>query len=252
MINPLELTGKHILIVGATSGIGKATAELCRELGAKLTLVGRNEDKLNQLHAEFGPQDNSIYKCDVADLKNFDSILDSAVKNGGPLNGYVYSAGVELTRPFKMLTEEHWLKTFRTNVFAGFEIARLISKREYVGSDASMVFVSSIVGIVGQAGKTVYSASKGAIVAGCKCLALELAPRNIRINSVLPAIVETELSTKMLASLDETSRNRVKEMHPLGFGKPRDVAHACAFLLAPTSRWITGSSLVIDGGYSAA
>ena len=251
MINPLDLSGKHVLIVGATSGIGKATAVLCRELGARLTLTGRNEERLNQLQSEFGVQSNSFFQFDVSELKNFDSILNFAVKENGPIDGYVYSAGMELTRPFRMLNEEHWLKTFRTNVFAGFEIARLVSKKEYIGIDASMIFISSIVGIVGQAGKTVYSASKGAIVAGCKCLALELAQKRIRVNSVLPAIVETELSSKMLSGIDESALIRVKEMHPLGFGKPRDIAHACAFLLAPTSRWITGTSLIVDGGYSA-
>jgi NAD(P)-dependent dehydrogenase (short-subunit alcohol dehydrogenase family) len=135
-----------------------------------------------------------------------------------------------------------------TNNRANFKF----TKNTNISNDASIVFVSSIVGLFGQPGKSAYSASKGALIAASKCLALELASRKIRVNTVLPALVETDMSNKILEGMNEESKNNILKMHPLGFGKPEDVANAIAFLLSSASSWITGVEFVIDGGYSAA
>jgi NAD(P)-dependent dehydrogenase (short-subunit alcohol dehydrogenase family) len=131
------------------------------------------------------------------------------------------------------------------------EITKSITKNSNISTNASIIYISSIVGILGQPGKTAYSASKGALIAAAKCLALELAPKGIRVNTILPALVETEMSSKILASLSEEGKNNVLKMHPLGFGKPIDIANSAAFLLSSAAKWITGSEFLIDGGYSA-
>jgi NAD(P)-dependent dehydrogenase (short-subunit alcohol dehydrogenase family) len=116
---------------------------------------------------------------------------------------------------------------------------------------ASFVFISSVMGILGQSGKVAYSSSKGALISGAKAMALELAKKKIRVNCILPGVVETEMSNEMFQKLSEESKKSILEMHPLGLGKPEDIANACAFLLSDASGWITGTNLLVDGGYSA-
>jgi NAD(P)-dependent dehydrogenase (short-subunit alcohol dehydrogenase family) len=131
------------------------------------------------------------------------------------------------------------------------EITKSITKNTNISTNASIIYISSIVAILGQPGKTAYSASKGALIAAAKCLALELAPKGIRVNTILPALVETDMSSKILESLSEEGKNNILKMHPLGFGRPIDIANSAAFLLSSAARWITGSEFLIDGGYSA-
>jgi NAD(P)-dependent dehydrogenase (short-subunit alcohol dehydrogenase family) len=150
-----------------------------------------------------------------------------------------------------MLKIEHYREVFDINTISALEITKSITKNTNISTNASIIYISSIVGILGQPGKTAYSASKGALIAAAKCLALELAPKGIRVNTILPALVETDMSSKILASLSEEGKNNILKMHPLGFGRPIDIANSAAFLLSSAARWITGSEFLIDGGYSA-
>jgi NAD(P)-dependent dehydrogenase (short-subunit alcohol dehydrogenase family) len=150
------------------------------------------------------------------------------------------------------MTTLKYNEIFSVNVFSGFELAKIISKKNYINdAGGSFVFISSIMGMVGQPGKIGYCASKGALLAGSRAMALELAAKKIRVNCVCPSIVETEMTEKLFQGLPEESKQEIIKMHPLGLGKPEDVASAALFLLSDTSRWITGSQLVVDGGYSA-
>jgi len=157
-----------------------------------------------------------------------------------------------MTLPLKMMKPEYYEKLFSTNVISGFEIAKIMSKRNYLDNyGASFVFISSIMGILGQSGKVGYCSSKGALISGMKAMALELYSKNIRVNCVSPAIVETDMTKKLFENISEDSKNEISKMHPMGFGKPEDVANACIYLLSDASKWVTGTNLIVDGGYSA-
>ena len=141
---------------------------------------------------------------------------------------------------------------FSVNVIAGFELAKIISKKKYLYKNgASFVFISSVMGILGQLGKIGYCSSKGSLISGVKAMALELASKKIRVNCILPGVVETEMSNEMFQKLSEESKKNIVDMHPLGLGKPEDIAYACVYLLSDSARWVTGTNLIIDGGYSA-
>ena len=139
----------------------------------------------------------------------------------------------------------------RINVTAALCLAKAFRQKNVSTAGSSIVYLSSVMGIVGQSGQTAYSASKGALVTLAKSLTLELSRENIRVNCVAPAVVNTEMSEKMFQSLTPEQVKQIESMHPLGIGTPRDVANAIAFLLADTGRWITGTTLVVDGGYTA-
>jgi NAD(P)-dependent dehydrogenase (short-subunit alcohol dehydrogenase family) len=248
----VDLTNKNIFITGASSGIGQATAILCSQLGANMILASRSAEKLAVTALLLEGNNHLSFAIDVTDSEKLENVIKEAVQKFGKIDGFVHSAGMEMTRPLKILKREQWTTTLDVNVIAGFECARIISNAKYINKSASILFIASIVGLFGQAGKVAYSASKGALIAGSKSLALELAPKGIRVNAILPAVVETEMSNTMLASIGEEAKANVLKMHPLGFGKPEDIANSCAFLLSEASSWISGTSFIIDGGYSAA
>jgi NAD(P)-dependent dehydrogenase (short-subunit alcohol dehydrogenase family) len=158
---------------------------------------------------------------------------------------------MQFTSPLRITTGANLEELMRVNVTAAFALARAFRQKGVSSPGSSLVFLSSVMGIVGQSGQTAYSASKGALISLTKSLALELSRENIRVNCVAPALVRTEMSNKMLQALTPDQVTQIEAMHPLGIGAPRDVANAIAFLLADTGRWITGTTLVVDGGYTA-
>lgn len=251
MYNLIDLSNKHILITGASSGIGKETAILVSKLGARVSLVGRSKQTLENVFSQLDGTGHNLFEFDFTNLNEIEFLIKSIVENSGIIDGFVHSAGIEMTRPLKMLKVNLYKDVFDINTISALEITRLISKNNIINNGASIIFISSIVGILGQAGKTAYSASKGALIAASKCLSLELASKGIRVNTILPALVETEMSSKILESLSEESKYNILKMHPLGFGKAIDVANSAAFLLSPASKWITGVEFIVDGGYSA-
>jgi len=251
MFKLVDLSNKHIVITGASSGIGREVALLVNKLGAKVSLIGRKKDLLESLIQDLQGGENKFYEFDVTNFNDIDNLVSRIVATNGLIDGFVHSAGIEMTRPLKMLKIEHYREVFDINTISALEITKSITKNTNISTNASIIYISSIVGILGQPGKTAYSASKGALIAAAKCLALELAPKGIRVNTILPALVETDMSSKILASLSEEGKNNILKMHPLGFGRPIDIANSAAFLLSSAARWITGSEFLIDGGYSA-
>lgn len=251
MLNLIDLTGRNIVITGASSGIGQANAILSSKLGAKVTIIGRDKEKLEVTLSQMEGEGHLVFPMDITNFDQIDDLISEVVKKNGKINGFVHSAGIEMTRPLKILKQENLQDVFAVNVFAAFEFAKAITKNKNIADSASFVFISSIVGILGQPGKIAYSASKGALLSGCKSMALELVGRNIRVNSVLPAVVETDMSNQIMESIGEEGRENVLKMHPMGFGKVEDIANMCVFLLSDASKWITGAEFIVDGGYSA-
>ena len=248
----VDLKNKNIIVTGASSGIGRQCAVTFSQLGANVTLIARNEERLKETYNKLDKGNHLIISQEITEYDKLKEIVNTAVDKIGKISGFVHSAGIEMTVPLRSMAPSYYENMFATNVISGFELARIISKKKYLDEKGvSFIFISSVMGMLGQSGKIGYCASKGALISGSKAIALELAKKNIRVNCVLPGVVETEMSNKILENLPEESKKSILGMHPLGLGNPEDIANACAFLVSDAARWITGTNLIIDGGYSA-
>jgi len=248
----INLESKRILITGASSGIGRAVAQQAASLGASLILLGRNNERLKATYDSLQGTGHEYYSVDITDYTLVEEIIRSSVANAGFINGFVHCAGIEKTTSFKASTTKLFKEIFEINVFAGFEIARLLSQKKIVNpTGASQVFISSVNARLGGVGKIMYCSSKSALLSGVKAMALELAIKKIRCNCVLPGYVNTEMVKKLFDSISAEAKQEIINKHPLGIGEPEDVAFLVCFLLSDKAKWITGSEYVIDGGYSA-
>ena len=248
-----SLSGKNILITGASSGIGRECALQCNASGANVILVSRREEKLKEVAAELNGDKNLIYVQDVTKYDDLEPLVSGIHAKIKKIDGFIHCAGIEITLPVLSMDHQQYEILFATNVIAGFELAKILSKNKYRNSaGSSFIFISSVMSIVGDAGLTGYCSSKGALNAGVRSLALELAPKKIRVNCISPGFVEdTEISDNIFKNFTAERINSKRSLYPLGFGKPEEVANGCIYLLSDASKWITGSNLIIDGGYSA-
>lgn len=247
-----SLSNKTILITGASSGIGRSCAVQCSKMGASLLLMGRNVDELNRTVSELQPGTKvEMIVADFSKMVDLELVIAEKIVTIGKIAGFIHCAGVEKTLPLKKQTSEVFQSIFDINVFAGFELAKIISLKKYKAEKASFVFIASVAGMVGESGKTIYSASKGAVISGARSMSMELARSDIRVNSISPAMVKTPILEKMFDGIGEEATQNIIKKHPLGIGEPEDVANACVFLLSDAAKWITGTNLVVDGGYTA-
>lgn len=247
----MELTGRAVMVTGASSGIGRETAVLLSGLGARLILVGRRED---QLALTLGALEGSDHRVEPFDLTDTDALpgwVKRISREAGPLHGMVHCAGNLIPRALRYLVQSEVDEALRITVGAGLGLARAFRQRGVCGPDGRIVFLSSVMGIIGQPATVAYCASKGAIIAMSKSLALELAGEGIRVNCVAPGYVKTEMADRLREMMTPEQFDAIAAKHPLGVGKPLDVAYAIAYLLGETGRWITGTTLVVDGGYLA-
>jgi NAD(P)-dependent dehydrogenase (short-subunit alcohol dehydrogenase family) len=249
--NPFTLSGKKILITGASSGIGRQCAIRCSFSGATVIISGRDENRLQETFELLKPADHSKFTGDLCDTDNIDKLVSDILQHHGKIDGLVSSIGYELTLPVYMMKPKDYQSIFNTNVISVFELSRQLIKKNALNNNSSLVFIASIMGMLGQAGKIGYCSSKGALISGSRAMALELANSGIRVNTILPAVCKTPLIEKLFAKLSNEKVQEIVKMHPLGLGDPDDVAFASIYLLSEASRWITGSSLTVDGGYSA-
>lgn len=251
--DPFLLNEKKIVITGASSGIGKAVAIECSQAGASLLLIGRDVNRLKATYDLLKPGSHTFSSIDITDYSLLEPLITNWSGQAGKIDGFVHAAGLDMVVPFGMVRPEHYEKLFSVNVVAGFELARILSKKKFIDPiyGASFVFISSIVANCGQEGRVAYSATKGAVSASVKSIALELAQKKIRVNAILPAIVKTEMTNTLFDTIPAESKQKILDAHPLGFGSVEDIAYACRYLLSDASKWITGSNLVVDGGFSA-
>jgi NAD(P)-dependent dehydrogenase (short-subunit alcohol dehydrogenase family) len=251
VINPLDMGKRVVIITGASSGIGRQTAILLSELGAVVVLAGRDREKLKETRDLMSGEGHVVEAFDLNDVDGIDLWFRGIVNRVGPLYAMVHCAGIQKTRPLKTLNSKTVDEIMRVNVHAGLGLARNFARENSGTGGGAIVFVSGGVALVGQAAVTAYAASKGAIVAMTKSLAVELAKDRIRVNCVCPGYTETRMLKKVRDTLTPDQFSVLERMHPLGIGQPLDVAYAIAFLVADTGRWITGTALVVDGGYTA-
>ncbi|HLO60112.1 MAG TPA: SDR family oxidoreductase [Bacteroidales bacterium] len=252
-VSDFSLNNKVLLITGASSGIGRQCAITCSHYGAKIALFGRDENRLQEtLHLMKDPEKHRIFSVDLLDYEVVNTTIQNVCTEMGRLTGIINCAGISTTLPINSLSVEKLEKFIQTNVISAINITRQAIKSTYFSeSGGSVIFLSSVMGIVGESGKTLYSLTKGALISGVKSMAVELAYRKIRVNCVSPGVVETPMSMKAVYSQDEESLNKIRKLHPLDLGKPDDIANACVFLLSDASKWITGTNLIVDGGYTA-
>lgn len=242
-----RFAGKTIVITGASSGLGRACAVRLAQEGADLVFMGRNETALRSFVSERAPK---VYLCDVTDETSLRQVLFEVKKDVGPVFGWILAAGTHDLCPLMMETQQSLLHMLAVNVQGCFGLLGLALKSRLVAKEGAIVLFSSVAARCGGTGLVSYAASKGAIESATRSLALELAPQKIRVNAVSPGIVRTPMSEGYLSKLSPEQVTHLQAKHLFGFGKPEDVAGATAFLLSEDARWITGSVLVVDGGYS--
>ena len=246
MDNPFSLKGKTILITGAASGIGRATAKQCHNMGATLVLLDLNENGLNSVKEEIGDGAIISYALNLTDYNRLCEVIGQLPK----LDGVFSNAGIVKSLMAKFSGKEDMEKIFEVNTFSHINLVQQLIAQKKLNKGASIVFTSSMSGVyAGLVGGSLYGATKAAIAGYCKALAIELAPRGIRVNTIHPGMIETPLTVGTALSqdvLDEDAKN-----YPLGrYGKPEEVAYAVVYLLSDATVWMTGSQLLIDGGYS--
>jgi NAD(P)-dependent dehydrogenase (short-subunit alcohol dehydrogenase family) len=244
--NPFSLEGKTILVTGASSGIGKATAIECSKMGAQVVITGRNAERLNETFLQLEGEGHQQF---VADLQNENNITQ-LVENLPVLDGLVNNAGITITLLTPFINKNALNEVLEVNTIAPILLTQQLVKKKKIGKGGSIVFTGSISGVYSAAiGNAMYSASKGAINGFMKNAALDLASKQIRVNTVNPGMIDTDIFREGVISKEQLDMDKLK--YPLKrYGKPEEVAHAIIYLLSDASKWVTGSNLVIDGGYT--
>lgn len=243
MYNPYSLEGKTILITGASSGIGRSTAIECSRLGARVVIVGRNEERLNEALSQLSGEGHVIIK---AELTSEDDVKRIATESP-ELDGLVNNAGISVTKPVSFYKENDLHNVFATNTFAPMILIKWLLKKKKLRKASSIVFTSSIASILSSPGNGIYGASKAALSAYMRYCARELSSKLIRCNAVLPGMVETKLIHD--GALSEQDLENDMKQYPLGrYGRPEEIAWAIIYFLSDASAWVTGHELVIDGG----
>lgn len=244
--NPFSLNGRTILVTGASSGIGRTTAIECSRMGSRLIITGRNRERLDEVLQELqGDGHQSV----IADLTQADQV-ENLLSQLPVVDGVVLCAGQGTVVPFKMADRKKIDPIFEINYFAPVELLRLLIKKKKLANGSSVVFVSSIGGVDSiTIGNSIYGASKAALNSAMRFCALELASKQIRVNSVCPGMVNTRLIQG--GAVSEEQHQADMQKYPLKrYGEPEDIAHGIVYLLSDASSWVTGHSLVIDGGYT--
>lgn len=249
---PYSLEGKTIMVTGASSGIGRATALRISRLGAKVILVARNEERLQEVLNQLeGP--GACYVYDLSDVDGIEAFIKKVVAEHGKMDGLMYSAGDCLRAPIPVCKPKAVRDSMQVNYFAFVEMLRCFGKSKTTNDGASLVAMTSASSLHGERGLLTLCASKAAMNSAVRCAALEFSGRRIRVNAISSAFV---FGSRMVeTTLDNYGMDRVEEIisqsQPLGAGKPEDVANAAAYLLSDAAGYITGSIMAVDGGYSA-
>lgn len=246
MSTPFHLHNKTIFVTGASSGIGRQVAISCSEMGAKVVISGRDEKRLGETFSKLKGEGHSKLACDLLDEKQRNELVGTLPN----IDGMVHSAGVVMPVPVKFIAEKHLRYVMGVNFEAAVLLVAGLLKNKKLNDAASLVFFSSISVNYPYAGGATYSASKGAIEAYSKNLAIEIIQKKMRSNVIVPAMVKTPLYEETKEQSMYRSPEEYESKYPLGLGMPEDVANAAIYLLSDASRWVTGINLILDGGFS--
>jgi NAD(P)-dependent dehydrogenase (short-subunit alcohol dehydrogenase family) len=239
----------NILLTGATSGIGLETLKSLLDDKNKVFAVARDFSKIPNL-LELHSDSIVPITFDLKETENIVKIFNEINLVDEKLDALIHCAGIEETIPLTLYSPAKIKNIYAINVFAGIELLRHFTKKKYSNDGASAVFVSSVMGVLGQPGKIGYCSTKSAVLGVVKASALEFAKRKIRVNAVLPGVVNTPMTQNLFTQISAENAEEIKAMHPLGIGEVSDVVPTIEFLISAKSRWITGQNFIIDGGYS--
>lgn len=244
----IELHNKIVVVTGGASGIGMATANLAGGVGAHVAVLDANEAALFET-AKAMPPGTVPIPCDVSSAVHVEAAMGRVIDLFGRVDALVNCAGIAIRKSVHEADEESWRRVLDVNLSGAFLTSKY-ALPHFPSGGGAIVHVSSVTGIVGVRGRGAYSASKGALIALARNMAVDYASRNIRVNYVCPGFVKTPLIGAILADPERTAR--LTAMHPLGrLGEPEDIARAIVFLISDTASWITGQAIVVDGGFSA-
>lgn len=249
--NPFSLESKNIIVTGASSGIGQQVAISCSKMGARVIMIGRNEERLKGTMSQMVGEGHLFFSFDLNNLEGMKGLVSDIVAVTGPLNGVVNCAGISTTNLFKLTRPDELDKFFHANVYSGYFLTQECTKMgNFSKEGGSIIFFSSIAGSFGEVGKSTYGMTKAALLNLAKHLACELARKNVRVNSISPGAICTPINMNLPHMKDPEKRAALEAQHLLGLGETTDVANACIYLLSDASRWVTGTNLFVDGGFS--
>lgn len=250
--NPFFLHGKRIIVTGAASGIGLSTCQLISQSGGRVLAVDIDSERLSNAMKSFHGTGHEAQSLDLREIDKIPSWMATMASSGGAFFGLVHAAGNYCVQPVRLLDSTRYRSVMTINTDAALALARGFQQKNTCDpAGGSIVFISSVMALVGSPGAVAYSMSKAALIGLTKSLSLELASRKIRVNCVAPGFVKTAMLERVSSSWSDTQWASVKAEHPLGIGESEDVANSILFLLANTGKWVTGSVLVVDGGYTA-
>jgi len=245
----VRLSGKTAIITGGGSGIGKAIAVAFSREGASVVIAGRHQDKLDHAASEIGNRCLSV-SADVSRAADVQRLVNAAIEKFKRIDVLVNNAGVLLPGTAESLSEEDFDQTFNINVRGPWLLSRAVLPRMRAAGGGSIINIGSVLSTLGARNRVAYAASKGAVLAMTRAMALDHAAEKVRVNCICPGIVETEMVARF--SMDESARRQRLTWHPLGrFGQPDDIAGLAVFLASDESAWTTGAMFTVDGGYSA-
>jgi len=249
--SPESLSGRHVLVTGASSGLGRAGAELLARCGARLSLVGRDQSQLDRTLEQLVGGDHSTHIVSLDDAEIAADAIQAIAKERGAFDGIFYSAGSTMVLPIKLLKNKHLNEAFGAGLWGVFGTLRAAAKKGVMVDGGSIVIMSSVAAMRGRPALSAYCAAKAGVDALVRCAALEFADRKIRVNSIRAAAVETAMHHQFMASIGEEAAKDYTDRHPLGFGQPEDVANQVVYLLSDASRWVSGTNIPVDGAAAA-
>ena len=252
--NPFSVIDKNIIVTGASSGIGREVAITLSKLGARVCLLGRNKENLTQTRKLCtSPDKHLIFDFDLINSDSRLEFIKSLKEQVIKVDSFIHCAGISSTISLRSLSEEKLSNHFNINVNSGLLLIKelVAKKNSLLVEGSSIIVISSVMATVGEVGKTAYAMTKGALLAAVKSLSLELTIKKIRVNAISPGVIVTPMSSDSFYSKSEERLEKIKALHPLGLGKPEDVANACVYLASEASNWVTGTNMIVDGGYTA-
>lgn len=245
MINPFSLEGKTILVTGASSNIGRQIAVKCSEMGAKVILSARNEERLKETLSKMMGDAHQMAPCDLSNAESIPALVDQVTE----LDGVVMCAAIFRTTPIRNNRRKYTEEMFNTNTFSNIDLVQLLLKNKKIKDGGSILFISSVAAYRPYAGNALYSATKGAINSFCQVLAIEQGSRKIRANCVSPGIIKSDMAPIDYA-ITEEELQKEEARFPLGFGHTEDIAYAAVYMMSDASKWVTGTNMIVDGGQS--
>ncbi|MEO7273522.1 MAG: SDR family oxidoreductase [Vicinamibacterales bacterium] len=250
-LRPFDLSGRTVLITGGSSEIGRETARVVSELGARVIVSGRHPGQLEETLTCLAPGAHAIEPFDLTDLEALPEWVRGLARRYGPFNGLLHAAGVQTTIGVRGLSVEVLHRTFRVNLDAAVMLAKGFRQKGCCTPSSSLVFISSMAAIVGSPAMAAYAASKAALIGLARSLAIELAREGIRVNCVAPGLIASGMGDQLRQTVGNQRFAELIAQTPLGAGTAADIAHAAGYLLSDASRWVTGHTLVVDGGFTA-